>query len=143
MALKLPVLDCAGSLKSIQKESFYAIMLASKRVEEGGTMASVISYRPVLGKEKLERLVKGKLHYKNLNQFIDHAVNKTLHEEMNENPVAKKIALEVEKAIYKYMPLKFVKPTLKEAKEIETAIKRTDKSGKWTSAEELLKKHKI
>jgi hypothetical protein len=106
-------------------------------------MASVISYRPGLGKEKLEKLVKGKLHYKNLNQFIDHAVNKTLHEEMNENPIAKKIAIEVEKAVYKYVPLKFLKPTAKEAKEIETTVKRTDKSGKWNSAEELLKKHKI
>ena|SRR5260221_5748278 len=106
-------------------------------------MASVISYRPGLGKQKLEKLVKGKLHYKNLNQFIDHAVNKTLHEEMNENPLAKKIALEVERAVYKYVPLKFVKPTAKETKEIEAAIKKTDKSGRWTSAEELLKKHKI
>ena len=104
-------------------------------------MASVISYRPALGKDKLEKLVKGKLHYKNINQFIDHAVNKTLHEEMNDNPVAKKIALEVEKAVYKYVPLKFIKPTPKEAKAIEKAIKPTDKSGKWTSAEELIKKH--
>jgi len=39
--------------------------------------------------------------------------------------------------------VKFVKSTPKEAKEIETAVKRTDKSGKWTSAEELLKNHKI
>ena len=105
-------------------------------------MESVISYRPGLGKRKLEKLVKGRLHYKNLNQFIDHAVNKTLHEEMNENPIAKKIALEVEKAVYKYVPLKFVKPTAKEAREIEAAVKRTDKSGKWIPAEKLLTKHK-
>ncbi len=106
-------------------------------------MASVISYRPALGKNKLEKLVKGKLHYKNLNQFIDHAVNKTLHEEMHENPIAKKIALEVERAVYKYVPLKFVKPTPKEVKDIEMAVKRTDKSGKWTSAEDLIKKHNV
>ena len=106
-------------------------------------MESVISYRPTLGKQKLEKLVKVRLHYKNLNQFIDHAVNKTLTEEMNDNPIAKKIALEVEKAVYKYVPLKFMKPTHKEAREIEAAVKRADKSGKWTSAEELMKKHGI
>jgi hypothetical protein len=106
-------------------------------------MESVISYRPALGKRKLEKLVKGKLHYKNLNQFIDHAVNKTLHEEMNENPVAKKIALEVERAVYKYVPLKFMKPTQQETKAIEAAVKRTDKSGKWTSAADLIKKNNV
>lgn len=59
------------------------------------------------------------------------------------NPIssAKKIALEVEKAVYKYVPLKLIKPTSKEAKTIESAVKRTDKSGKWTSAEALIKKH--
>jgi hypothetical protein len=105
-------------------------------------MPDVISYRPTLGKLKLEQIVKGRLHYKNLNQFIDHAVNKTLSEEMGSNPVAKKIAMEVEKAVYKYVPLKLVQPTAQEARDIEAAVKKTDKSGKWTTAEELLKKHK-
>jgi hypothetical protein len=39
--------------------------------------------------------------------------------------------------------LKLVEPTANEAKKIETAVKGTDKSGRWTSAEELLKKHKV
>lgn len=43
----------------------------------------------------------------------------------------------------KKIKLKLVKPTAKEAKKIETAIKRTDKSGRWISADELLKKHKV
>jgi hypothetical protein len=106
-------------------------------------MAEVISYRPRIGKQKLERLVKTRLHYKNLNQFIDHAVNKTLDEEMGSNPLAKKIAREVEKAVYKYMPLKFTKPTPAEAKGIEAAVKRADKRGSWISTEELIKKHRI
>jgi hypothetical protein len=37
--------------------------------------------------------------------------------------------------------LKFIKPTPKEAKAIEKAVKQTDKSGKWISAKELLKKY--
>jgi hypothetical protein len=78
-----------------------------------------------------------------LNQFIDHAVNKTLSEEMGGNPIAKRIAMEVEKAVYKYVPLKFVQPTVQESREIEAAVKRTDKSGKWTPAEELLRKRRV
>lgn len=103
-------------------------------------MPGVISYRPTMDKKKLERLVKERLHYKNLNQFIDHAVHKTIAEEMTGNPVAKKIASEVEKAVYKYVPLKFVQPTAQEAREIEEAVKKTDRSGTWVSAGELLKK---
>lgn len=106
-------------------------------------MAEVISYRPRIGKQKLEQLVKDKLHYKNLNQFIDHAVNKTLDEEMGANPLAKKIAREVEKAVYKYVPLKFTQPTAEEGKRIEAAVKRADRKGDRISAEELIKKHKI
>ncbi len=106
-------------------------------------MANVISYRPGIGKQKLEKLVKNKLHYKNLNQFIDHAVSKTLSEEMSSSPLAKKIAREVEKAVYKYVPLKFVKPTKEEAKDIEEAVRQADKKGNWVSAEHLIKKHNI
>ncbi|HXL73867.1 MAG TPA: hypothetical protein VN963_09610 [bacterium] len=39
--------------------------------------------------------------------------------------------------------LKLVKPTAKEAKKIETLVKRADKSESWISTEELLKKHKV
>jgi hypothetical protein len=107
-------------------------------------MANVISYHPTMEKQKLERLIKNKLHYKNVNQFIDHAVNKTLTEEMGNHPLAKKIAHEVEKAIYKYMPLKFVSATnTKESKGIEEAVKHTDKKGGWVSTEALMKKHGI
>jgi hypothetical protein len=107
-------------------------------------MANVISYHPTMEKQKLEKLIKDKLHYKNVNQFIDYAVNKALHEEMSTHPLAKKIAHEVEKAVYKYMPLKFVSATnAKEAKGIEEAVKHTDKKGGWVSTEALMKKHGI
>ncbi len=107
-------------------------------------MANVISYRPSIGKLKLERIVKNKLHYKNLNQFLEHAVSKTLSEEIGSNPVVRKITLEVEKAIYKHVPLKFINAHgTKDAHEIEEAVKRTDKKGGWVSTKELMKKHGI
>jgi hypothetical protein len=107
-------------------------------------MANVISYRPAIGKQKLEKIIKNKLHYKNLNQFIDHAVSKTLNEEMGSHHVVRKITHEVEKAIYKYVPMKFINATgSKDAKGIEESVKRTDKKGGWASTEELMKKHNI
>ena len=107
-------------------------------------MANVISYRPAIGKDKLERLVKNKLHYKNLNQFLEHAVSKTLSEEIGTNPFVKKLTLDIEKAIYKHVPLKFVSAHgSKESHEIEDIVKRTDKKGGWTSTKELMKKHNI
>src|SRR5277367_373616 len=107
-------------------------------------MANVISYHPTMEKQKLKKLIKNKLHYKNVNQFIDYAVNKTLTEEMSAHPLAKKIAHEVEKAVYKYMPLKFVNVTnAKEAKGIEEAVKHSDKKGHWVSTAALMKKHSI
>ena len=107
-------------------------------------MEGVISYRPKLGKAKLKKLVVQKLHYNNINQFIDHAVSKTLRDELGTDPKAKKMVEEVVETIYRHMPLKFVKPTPKEAAEIRAkAGEVLNGKVKGISAEELLKKHNI
>ena len=106
-------------------------------------MTNAISYRPAIGKQKLERLVKTSLHYKNMNQFIDHAVNAALHEEMGTNPTIRKMTQEIERVIAKHVPLKFGNANAKEAKEIEESINRSKKKGGWISTKELMKKHNI
>lgn len=105
-------------------------------------MEGVISYRPRMGKRKLENLVKNKLHYKSINQFIDHAVAQALNEEFGHHPLAKKIADIVYRAVADHAELTFIKPTLEEAKEIEAVAEGTLGEGKGVSARELLKKHK-
>jgi hypothetical protein len=56
----------------------------------------------------------------------------------------KKIMHEVKKAVYKYMPLKFVNVTnTKEAKGIEETVRHEDKKDGWVSTETLMKKHGI
>jgi hypothetical protein len=103
-------------------------------------MEGVISYRPRMGKSKLESLVKNKLHYKSVNQFIDHAVTKTLQEEFGDDPLAKKIANAVYKVVSEHSALKFARPTDKEAQEIERIVERTKSKGKTVSAKTLLRK---
>jgi hypothetical protein len=102
----------------------------------------VISYRPRMGKSKLEKLVKTKLHYRSVNQFIDHAVSKTLSEEFGSHPLAKKISDLVYKVVAEHAPLQFVKATAREAKEIEEIVSKTMASHKSVSAEAVLKKTK-
>jgi hypothetical protein len=108
----------------------------------GVLMEGVISYRPRMGKRKLESLVKSKLHYRSINQFIDHAVSKALHEEFGHHPLAKKIADIVYKAVADHAELKFTRPTGDEAREIEDIAGRTMGTARAVSAKELLKKHK-
>jgi len=103
-------------------------------------MEAVISYRPRIGKSKLERLVKGKLHYKSVNQFIDHAVTKTLQEEFGSHPLAKKISDAVYKIVAENAELQFVQPSASEAKEISEIAQVTMLQNKGISAKELLKK---
>jgi hypothetical protein len=105
-------------------------------------MEGVISYRPKMGKKKLEALVKSKLHYKSINQFIDHAVANALQEEFGHHPLAKKIADIVYKAVADHAPLRFVKPTPEEARDIEASAKRVQLGGKAVPALEILKKYK-
>jgi hypothetical protein len=107
-------------------------------------MEGVISYRPRMGKAKLKELVVKKLHYDNINQFIDHAVGQTLEVELNVtgDPKTRKMVAEVAEVIYKYAPLKFVKPTKRESDEIRAKAERV-LSGKVKGIpiEQILKKH--
>jgi DNA gyrase/topoisomerase IV subunit B len=102
-------------------------------------MEGVISYRPRMGKKKLEGLVKKKLHYKSVNQFIDHAVTKTLQEEFGHNPLAKKISDLVYKVVSEHSELKFVKPSAEETAEIEKIVEKTMAKKKMVPAKSLLK----
>ncbi len=104
-------------------------------------MEGVISYRPRMGKAKLKNLVVKKLRYDNINQFIDHAVGQALQAELNGDPRIRKMVAEVNEAIYKYVPLKFAKPTARESEEIKAKANRV-LSGKVRGipAEEILKK---
>jgi len=99
-------------------------------------MEGVISYRPRMGKRKLEALVKQKLHYRTLNQFIDHAVAKTLQEEFGAHPLAKRIADRVYQMVAEEAALRFTKPTPQEALEIERSAQRPG-----VPAREILKRH--
>jgi DNA gyrase/topoisomerase IV subunit B len=105
-------------------------------------MEGVVSYRPRMGKSKLESLVKNKLHYKSVNQFIDHAVTKALQEEFGHDPLAKKIADLVYKVVSENLELKFTRPSAKEAEEIERIIQKTGTKKKTISARTLLRKVK-
>jgi hypothetical protein len=103
-------------------------------------MEGVISYRPRMGKKKLEGLVKSKLHFKSVNQFIDHAVTKTLQEEFGHHPLAKKISDLVYKVVSEHSELKFVKPSPEEVSEIEKIVEKTMAKKKMVPAKSLLKK---
>lgn len=106
-------------------------------------MEAPISYRPAIGKRRLERLVKSRLHYKNMNQFIDHAVSVVLNDEIGTSPVVRKMTVEIERVIAKHVPLKFINASPKEAKEIDESINRSKKKGGWISTKELMRKHNI
>jgi hypothetical protein len=105
-------------------------------------MEGVISYRPRMGKHKLESLVKNKLRYKSINQFIDHAVAQALNQEFGHHPLAKKIADLVYQVVADHAALSFVKPTAEEAREIDEIASRTMRTGNSVTAKNLLGKHK-
>ncbi len=105
-------------------------------------MESVISYRPRMGKRKLESLVKNKLRYKSVNQFIDHAVTKTLREEFGHHPLAKKIAEMVYRVVAEHVELRFARPSAAEAREIDEIAKVTMAREKTVPAMEILRRSK-
>jgi hypothetical protein len=115
--------------------------LEKKWLEDHG-MEAVISYRPRMGKSKLEHLVKNKLHYKSVNQFIDHAVTRTLQEEFEHHPLARKISAMVYRLVEEHAELQFVKPSEAEAEEIEKIAQKTLSKKKGTAAKDVLKKSK-
>jgi hypothetical protein len=79
---------------------------------------SVISYRTQLDRKFLEKTAVKKLHYRSVNAFIDHAVQKTLQDELVVGGSAKKMAAEIADVVIKYYPLKFRAATPKEEKEM-------------------------
>jgi len=103
-------------------------------------MEAVISYRPRMGKSKLENLVKNKLHYKSVNQFIDHAVTRTLQEEFGHHPLAKKISDLVYRIVVENAELQFVKPSADEAREIEEIAQKTLSLKKGIPVKDVLKR---
>ena len=104
-------------------------------------MEGVISYRPRMGKRKLEHLVKTKLRYRSINQFIDHAVARTLNEEFGSHPLAKKIADLVYQMVADHAELRFTKPTPEETREIEELTQKAMAGSRALSAKEILKRH--
>ena len=89
-------------------------------------MEGVISYRPSIGKKKLQDAVK-KLSFENTNQFIDFAVMSYLAG--NADPKIGKLMTDLVEAVYQHAPLKFRKPTLQEHQEIMEKVKQL-KAGK-------------
>ncbi len=83
-------------------------------------MEGVITYRPSIGKKKLQEAVK-KLSFENTNQFIDFAVMNYLAAESD--PKVGKLISDLVEAVYKHAPLKFRKPTPKEHREIMDRVK--------------------
>lgn len=79
---------------------------------------SVISYRTKLDRRFLEKAAVQKLKYRSVNAFIDHAVEKTLRDELGANTPAKKIALEVAQVLSKHYPLNFRAASANEEKEM-------------------------
>ena len=89
-------------------------------------MEGVITYRPSIGKKKLQDAVK-KLSFDNTNQFIDFAVMNYLAAKTD--PKVGKLVAELVEAIYNHSPLKFRKPTTQEHREIMERVKEL-KNGK-------------
>jgi hypothetical protein len=89
-------------------------------------MEGVITYRPSIGKKKLQEAVK-KLSFENTNQFIDFAVMNYLA--AKSDPKVGKLVAGLVEAVYKNSPLKFRKTTPKEHEEIMERVKEM-KNGK-------------
>ena len=79
---------------------------------------SVISYRTKMDRKTLEKYAVGKLKFRSVNAFIDHAVQKALREELGAGTHAQKIAQEVHNAVLKHFPLKFRPASSREEKEM-------------------------
>ena len=78
---------------------------------------SVISYRTKMDRRFLEKAAVRTLKYRSVNAFIDHAVEKTLHDELGADTPSKKMAQEIEGLVKKYVPLTFRPAASKEEKE--------------------------
>ena len=79
-------------------------------------MAETVTYRPRMGKMKLQEAVV-KLHYK-LNRFIDDAVAEKLRRELQTDGKAKKLTEDLSKVVYEHFGWKFSAPSEGKEKEI-------------------------
>jgi hypothetical protein len=80
---------------------------------------SVISYRTKMDRKLLEKFAVHKLKYRSVNAFIDHAVEKTLHDELGQNTHAHKIAREIHDVVMKHTnSLQFRPASPREEKEM-------------------------
>jgi len=79
---------------------------------------SVISYRTKMDRKTIEKFAVQKLKYRSVNAFIDHAVQKTLLDELGAGSHAAKIAQEVQNVVLKHLPLRFQPASAPEEKEM-------------------------
>jgi hypothetical protein len=71
-----------------------------------------------LDRKFLEKAVVQKLKYRSVNAFIEHAVEKTLHDELSADTPAKKMAEEIHGVVAKHLALKFRPASHREEKEM-------------------------
>jgi hypothetical protein len=93
-------------------------------------MAETVTYRPRMGKNKLQEMVE-RLHYK-LNRFIDDAVAEKLRRELQTDGKAQKLAEDISKLVYEHNGWKFSAPEHGLEKEILKRAHRM-KTGKVKS----------
>ncbi len=83
-------------------------------------MKETITYRPTIEPDKIGRIIK-KLHYPNVNRFIDEAVREKIKREAT-NPVdakTDKMLWEISEVIGRYKKTNFLKPSPELAREID------------------------
>jgi hypothetical protein len=84
------------------------------------TMKETITYRPTIEPDKLSRIIK-KLHYPNVNRFIDEAVREKIKREAT-NPIdtkTDKMLWEISEVIGRYKKITFLKPSPELARRID------------------------
>ena len=77
---------------------------------------SVISYRTRMDRKFLEKVAVKRLKYRSVNAFIDHAVERTLADELGAGTPAKRLAGEIASLVTKHYPLSFRAATAREEK---------------------------
>ncbi len=88
-----------------------------------------ISYRPSMGKKRLVEIVIGKLHWKNLNSFIDEAVKEKIVRLVCRKNEIEQLGLDVGKFLFERNGWKIYEPGPKLRKQLNKEIKLI-KSGK-------------
>jgi hypothetical protein len=94
------------------------------------TMKETITYRPTIEPDKLSRIIK-KLHYPNVNRFIDEAVREKIKREAT-NPIdtkTDKMLWEISEVIGRYKKITFLKPSPELARRMQTLIQKCDGLG--------------